>query len=73
MKLKLQEIDMIRIATVFSGIGAAEQALQQLGVAHEIVFACDNGERYLKQSFEEIFFIQTVYTELHIHLALKLG
>lgn len=45
---------MIRIATVFSGIGAAEQALQQLNVEHEIVFACDNGERYLKQSFEEI-------------------
>ena len=45
---------MIKIATVFSGIGAAEQALQQLGVEHEIVFACDNGERYLKQSFEEI-------------------
>lgn len=45
---------MIRIATVFSGIGAAEQALQQLGVDHRIVFACDNGERYLKQSFEEV-------------------
>ncbi len=38
---------MIRIATVFSGIGAAEQALKQLGIEHEIVFACDNGERYL--------------------------
>ncbi len=45
---------MIRIATVFSGIGAAEQALKQMNVEHEIVFACDNGERYLKQSFEEI-------------------
>lgn len=45
---------MIRIATVFSGIGAAEQALQQLGIKHEIVFACDNGERLLKQSFEEV-------------------
>ena len=45
---------MIRIATVFSGIGAAEQALQQMEVEHEIVFACDNGERYLKESVEEI-------------------
>ena len=45
---------MIRIATVFSGIGAAEQALKQIGIEHEIVFACDNGERYLKQSAEEI-------------------
>lgn len=45
---------MIRIATVFSGIGAAEQALQQMGIEHEIVFACDNGERYLKETAEEI-------------------
>ena len=45
---------MIRIATVFSGIGAAEQALKQLGVQHEIIFACDNGERYLKKSTEEL-------------------
>lgn len=45
---------MIRIATVFSGIGAAEQALQQLGVEHEIVFACDNGERYFDLTKEEI-------------------
>lgn len=45
---------MINIATVFSGIGAAEQALKQMGVEHNIVFACDNGERYLKKSAEEI-------------------
>ena len=45
---------MIKIATVFSGIGAAEQALLQMGIEHEIVFACDNGERYLQQSVEEI-------------------
>ena len=45
---------MIRIATVFSGIGAAEQALQQMKVPHEIVFACDNGERYLDYTKEEI-------------------
>lgn len=44
----------IKIATVFSGIGAAEQALKQLNIPHEIVFACDNGERYLDYSQEEI-------------------
>lgn len=37
----------IKVATVFSGIGAAEQALKQLGIEHEIIFACDNGERYI--------------------------
>lgn len=44
----------LKIATVFSGIGAAEQALIQMGINHKFVFACDNGERYLKQSYEEI-------------------
>ncbi len=34
----------LRLATVFSGIGAIEQALKRLHVEHEIVFACDNGE-----------------------------
>lgn len=35
---------MIRLATVFSGIGAIEHALQRMGLEHEIVFACDNGD-----------------------------
>lgn len=41
---------MINIATVFSGIGAAEHALDLMGIKTNIVFACDNGERYLKPS-----------------------
>ena len=32
----------LRIATVFSGIGAIEHALERMGIEHEIVFACDN-------------------------------
>ena len=39
---------MIRLGTLFSGIGAIEQALLRLGVKHQIVFACDNGELELK-------------------------
>ncbi len=34
---------MIKVGTVFSGIGAAEFALKRLNVKHKIVFACDNG------------------------------
>ncbi|MGL5724835.1 DNA cytosine methyltransferase [Cetobacterium sp.] len=34
---------MIRLATVFSGIGAIEHAFQRLNIDHKIVFACDNG------------------------------
>ena len=36
---------MIKLATVFSGIGSIEFALRRLNIEHEIVFACDNGER----------------------------
>lgn len=42
-------MNKIRIGTLFSGIGAAEFALKRLGIPHEIVFACDNGEIMLKE------------------------
>lgn len=45
---------MIKLATVFSGIGSIEWALKKLDIPHKIIFACDNGERYLKQEFDEI-------------------
>ena len=35
---------MIRLATVFSGIGAIEHALQRMNIDHQLVFACDNGD-----------------------------
>lgn len=35
---------MIRLATVFSGIGAIEHALDRMNIKHKIVFACDNGD-----------------------------
>ena len=47
-------MDNLRLATVFSGIGAIEQALLRLNIQHEIVFACDNGERKLKVSQDEL-------------------
>ena len=37
--------EKLRLATVFSGIGAIEQALLRTHIAHEIVFACDNGDQ----------------------------
>ena len=45
---------MIRLASVFSGIGAVEAALEQLNIEYRSVFACDNGEINLKKSFEDI-------------------
>ncbi len=35
---------MIKVATVFSGIGAIEHALERMDIPHQIVFACDNGD-----------------------------
>ena len=45
---------MIRLATLFSGIGAIEQALLKQNIEHKIVFACDNGEREIPYSKEEV-------------------
>lgn len=39
---------MIRLGTLFSGIGAIEQALLRMGIPHSLIFACDNGELDLK-------------------------
>lgn len=39
---------MLRLGTVFTGIGAIEQALIRLGIEHTIVFGCDNGDTTLK-------------------------
>lgn len=42
----------LRIATVFSGIGAPEQALKRLGFSYKTIFACDNGEREAKIDYD---------------------
>lgn len=44
----------MNVATVFSGIGAPEEAFEQLGLDFNIVFACDNGEHELKKTYDEI-------------------
>ncbi len=42
---KKKEADTpLRVGTLFSGIGAFEEALKQLNILHEIKFACDTGE-----------------------------
>lgn len=38
----------IRLATVFSGIGAIEFAFRRLNIPVKLVFACDNGEREIE-------------------------
>ncbi len=41
---KKEQKQVLRIGTLFSGIGAFEEALKQLKIPHKIMFACDNGE-----------------------------
>ena len=42
--MKKESSKKLRVGTLFSGIGAPEQALKRLGINYEIVFACDNGD-----------------------------
>lgn len=46
---------MLKIATVFSGIGAPEQALKRMGINYSIVFACDNGDRHIDIDYDKEF------------------
>jgi DNA (cytosine-5)-methyltransferase 1 len=46
--------ERMKIATVFSGIGAIEHALKKLKLQHEVIFACDNGEIYIDLDEEKI-------------------
>ena len=68
----------MKLATVFSGIGAIEQACKRLGIKTDIVFACDNGERFininsdielerikkLKDSKEKRIYVDNLYNKL---------
>ena len=43
----------LSIGTVFSGIGAIEQAIKRLAIPHVIKFACDNGERIVDIDYKK--------------------
>ncbi|MCK8642071.1 hypothetical protein M1L59_15490 [Acinetobacter schindleri] len=45
---------MLKLGTVFSGIGAIEHALERLSIPHEIAFACDNGNIEIDLERDEI-------------------
>lgn len=50
----------MKIGTLFSGIGAPEEALKELGIKHDIIFACDNNisakKTYLKNNHPKYFY-----------------
>ena len=41
---------MIKIGTDFSGIGAPEQALKEMGIEHKVMFACEK-DKYARQTY----------------------
>ena len=44
---------MLKLGTLFSGIGAIEQALVRLGIKYELVFVCDNGDIEIDIDYEQ--------------------
>ncbi|MEL7597190.1 MAG: hypothetical protein AAGU01_03200, partial [Clostridiaceae bacterium] len=68
---------MLKLATVFSGIGAIEHALERMGIKYEIAFACDNGDvdilskKITSDLFkinEEIILLKSIISNLDITL-----
>ena len=55
--LKNDTDKILKVGTLFSGIGAFEHALNRLSIPHKIVFACDN-DSYVKKSYFENYKIQ---------------
>jgi DNA (cytosine-5)-methyltransferase 1 len=48
---------ILKVGTLFSGIGAFEHALDRLSIKHKIVFACDI-DPYVKKSYFENYIIE---------------
>lgn len=68
---------MLKIGTVFSGIGAIEHALKRMGIEHKIIFACDNGdvdifkkkiEYNVIEILEELDFLDSIIENLDISI-----
>lgn len=55
---------VIKLATMFSGIGAIEFALSRLGLKYEIMFASDN-DNFVKQSYFANYNIDNWYDDVH--------
>ena len=58
---------MLKVGTLFSGIGAFEHALHQLGIEHQIQFACDNGERELPLTYGNLRRLTSGMTPQQLH------
>ena len=50
----------MKVGTFFSGIGSPEQALLNLGIKHEIEFACDI-DKYARETYLKYFDCKNMY------------
>ena len=73
---------MLKLATVFSGIGAIEHALDRMQIEHEIVFACDNGDveiltkdigMNIDEIGKELNALEKIINSIHIHLFYRIS
>tara|TARA_R100001480_G_scaffold154119_1_gene158555 strand:+ start:767 stop:2029 length:1263 start_codon:yes stop_codon:yes gene_type:complete len=53
----------MKVGTFFSGIGSPEQALKNLGVNHEIEFACDI-DKYARETYLKNFNCKNMYQDI---------
>ena len=53
----------MKVGTFFSGIGSPEQALLNLGIKHEIEFACDI-DKYARQTYLKNFDCKNMYEDI---------
>lgn len=58
-----KEVVLIKVATVCSGIGSPEQALKDLNIQHEVVFACEI-DKYARKSYEAIHEHGTMFEDM---------
>lgn len=56
----------LKVGTACSGIGSPEVALSQLGVNHEIIFACEK-DKYARQTYLANFTPQNMYEDMTKH------
>lgn len=62
----MQENKQIKFSSFCSGIGAAEEALKQLGINHKVVFACEI-DKYARMSYQANHSAETMYEDMTQH------
>lgn len=54
---------MLKVGTDFSGIGAPEQALKELEINHEVLFACDK-DKYARETYLANHIAKVMYDDI---------